>query len=283
MKSKSIRIYVSHSIVLLLILVVSVRATTTTVNTNTSLPLNFPDNNTNFICLNFPVTGIPSNENITALSVTFGIEHECVSDMQVELRDPGGTRIRQLFGHVSLGGCPSMSGVYDINGIYTFIDSASSTMNSLEVAFVPPGSYRSANYTTTAATSINALFGGMTSSQANGTWQLCGRDTANLDVGRFKDSASISITSFVPTGASVFVKGRVLSQTGRGISGAIVTLTNQAGISQTVKTNPFGYFVFNEIEVGQSYIITVSSKQYQFSQQVLSVNGNVEELSIIAQ
>lgn len=283
MKNIASKIYVAHTLVLLMIFAVPIRATTTIINTNSALPLNVPDNNMNFSCLNFPVAGIPSNENVVALSVTFGIEHECVSDMQVELRDPSGTRIRQLFGHVSLGGCPGLSGVFDINGTYTFIDSASSTMNSQEVSFVPPGSYRSANYTTTAATSINSLFGAMTALQANGTWQLCGRDIGNLDVGRFKDSASITITSFVPTGANAFVKGRVLSPFGSGINGAIVTLTSPEGVSQTARTNPFGYFIFEDVEVGQSYIISVSSKQYQFSQQFISVNGNIEGLSITPQ
>lgn len=283
MKNIASKVYVTHTVVLLMILIVSVRATTTNTNTNSTLPLNIPDNNMSFTCLNFPVAGIPSNENVVALSVTFGIEHECVSDMQVELRDPSGTRIRQLFGRVSIGGCPGISGVFDINGIYTFIDTAASTMNSQEVSFIPPGSYRSANYTTTAATSINSLFGAMTATQANGTWQLCGRDIANLDVGRFKDSASISITSFVPTGANAFVRGRVLSPFGSGVNGAIVTLTSPEGASQTVRTNPFGYFIFEDVEVGLSYIISVSSKQYQFNQQFISVNGNIESLSITPQ
>jgi subtilisin-like proprotein convertase family protein len=292
MKSKTSKIGVNYFLSVFftfVLFVASVSATTTTVPTNSTLPVNIPDGNMTFTCINFPVTGIPSGEGVNAVTVTFGIEHECVGDMQMELRAPGGSLIRMLFGNVSIGGCPGGgSGMFDANGLYTFTDAAAQSMNSQEVAFVPPGNYRSADYRTPMnpnpqTTSLNALFGGMTSTQANGTWQLCGRDQFPSDVGRLKTSASITISSSVPTAATVSVGGRVLSQFGNGISGAFVTLTDQEGNSQTVRTNPFGYFRLSDVEAGQSYVLSVSSKGHRFTTQFVSVNENVESLTIVSQ
>jgi subtilisin-like proprotein convertase family protein len=264
------------------IFVASVRATTTTVNTNTPLPVTVPDNNTNFTCINFPVTGIPSNEIVSNVSVTFGFEHPCVLDMQVELRDPSGARVRQLFGSGLMGLCTG-DGSFDIAGSYSFTDAATIIMNQQQDVFAITGNYHSANYNSVTPTSLNALFSGMTGLQANGNWQLCGRDISEFDIGRFKTAASITITSFAPTGSRVSVSGQVLSQFGYGITGATVMLTDQWGISRSVKTNPFGYFRFDNVEVGQTYVVSVSGKEHQFSQQIVMVSGDIAGLRFTAQ
>lgn len=292
MKSKSgkfLKNYCLNIFVIFLVFVMSVNATTTTVNTSNTLPVNIPDGNMTFTCINFPVTGIPAGEGVNSVTVSFGLEHECVGDVQMELRDPGGALIRQLFGSASIGGCPGQSGVFDANGFpYTFTDTATQSMNSQEISFVPPGNYRSSDYRTPmnpnpGVSSLNTLYGGMSSTQANGTWQLCARDINSLDVGRLKTGASITINTSVPTAATVSINGRVLSAFGNGVSGASVTLTDHQGNSQTTRTNPFGYFRFFDIEAGQSYVIGVSAKGHRFTQQFVSINENLEDLTIIGQ
>ena len=49
--------------------------------------------------------------------------------------------------------------------------------------------------------------------------------------------------------APVSVGGRVTNSSGNGIPGAIVALTDQAGIKRTVTVSPFGYYRFDNVRV----------------------------------
>ncbi len=88
-----------------------------------------------------------------------------------------------------------------------------------------------------------------------------------------------------PTAANVSISGRVLSVNGNGIRNVIVTLTDTNGSVLTARTNSFGYFRFDEIEVGQTCIISVVAKRYAFKQssQVLVVNDELTNINFIAQ
>ena len=88
--------------------------------------------------------------------------------------------------------------------------------------------------------------------------------------------------ALIPLAASVSVSGRVLSPAGRSVSRAIVYLTNPQGTTRTVRTSSFGYFRFEETEVGQTYIVSVVSKQYQFTPQVVALTEEISELNFTA-
>ncbi len=82
----------------------------------------------------------------------------------------------------------------------------------------------------------------------------------------------------IPTAANVTVSGQVLTADGRGVRGVYVTLSGGSSTApRTVITGSFGKFYFREIEVGQIYVISISSKRYEFPQssQVISVQDNV--------
>jgi hypothetical protein len=85
-----------------------------------------------------------------------------------------------------------------------------------------------------------------------------------------------------PTAASVSVTGRVLSADGNGVTRAIVTIIGSNGDIKSVRTNSFGYFCFNEVEAGQTYIFNVSAKGYSFAPQVVSVSDDITELNFTA-
>jgi|GEM_PF-3296064 len=93
------------------------------------------------------------------------------------------------------------------------------------------------------------------------------------------------VTNAQPTAASVSVGGRVSTSGGRGISKALVSITNQNGETQTVSTDSFGYYRFDEISVGETYIITVRHKRYQFTNnsQVLTVFEDTNDVNFTAQ
>lgn len=73
------------------------------------------------------------------------------------------------------------------------------------------------------------------------------------------------------TAAAVEVGGRALTANGSGIPQAVIYLTDQNGQTRTAKTNSFGYFKFDEVEVGQTYIFNAFSKSHQFLTRVITV------------
>jgi len=87
-----------------------------------------------------------------------------------------------------------------------------------------------------------------------------------------------------PTAANASVSGRVLTANGNGIRGVFVTITDLNGDSLTVRTSSFGYYAFEEIPAGATYVISVWSKRYQFSQsaQVVTVTENIEGVNFTA-
>lgn len=93
------------------------------------------------------------------------------------------------------------------------------------------------------------------------------------------DTATNPTTILVSTAAAVTISGRVTTQTGRGISNARVTITEQSGNNRTATTNPFGYFRFTEVQAGETYIISVISKRYSFAPRVLNVIEDIEDLN----
>ena len=82
--------------------------------------------------------------------------------------------------------------------------------------------------------------------------------------------------------APVSVSGRVLTSTGRGVYNAIVTLTNSSGEVRSTITNPFGFYRFVAVRVGETYTVRVRSKRYNFMPQVISPNNELTELNFVA-
>ncbi len=80
------------------------------------------------------------------------------------------------------------------------------------------------------------------------------------------------------TAAGVSVSGQVLNGTSgkaTGIANAVVTLVDGNGNTRVARTNSFGYYVFDDLEVGQTYVFYVSARRYQFSTQVVSLTNAV--------
>ena len=85
-----------------------------------------------------------------------------------------------------------------------------------------------------------------------------------------------------PTAASVAVTGRVTDAGGRGLSGVRVSLADPNGSPRTVYTSPFGYFRFEDVAVGRSYIIEAMHKRYDFAPQGVTVLDEMTEIQIVA-
>ena len=120
---------------------------------------------------------------------------------------------------------------------------------------------------------------GDTKSAVSATTQLTRNSTtpASWAFGGF------AVKPLVVTAAASSVEGRVLTQSGRGVSRAVVYLTDRTGEKRAALTNPFGYFRFNDVPSGENYIVSVSSKRFSFSAQNINVVNQINELIFTAQ
>lgn len=89
---------------------------------------------------------------------------------------------------------------------------------------------------------------------------------------------------FAPTAALAKISGRVLTADGRGIRNVAVMMTNTRGDLRMAFSSSFGYFAFENVPVGEVYILTVRAKQFQFSQstQAISLSEDVTDINFIA-
>ncbi|MBK7394431.1 MAG: CHRD domain-containing protein [Chloracidobacterium sp.] len=86
----------------------------------------------------------------------------------------------------------------------------------------------------------------------------------------------------VTTAAGVSVGGRVMAGEGRGLRGAVVTMTSMDGTMRNVVTGAYGMFRFDDVEPGQTYIVSIRSRRFMYSPQTVVVNDNIADLSFIA-
>ncbi|MGI8639953.1 MAG: choice-of-anchor Q domain-containing protein [Pyrinomonadaceae bacterium] len=98
------------------------------------------------------------------------------------------------------------------------------------------------------------------------------------------DIGSYEFGALAPTAASVTVGGRVLTASGRGIRNVYITMTDLNGNSRLAVSTAFGYYRFEDVAAGETYIISASAKRYLFGQpsQVLNINEDNSDVNFIA-
>jgi hypothetical protein len=97
-------------------------------------------------------------------------------------------------------------------------------------------------------------------------------------------NGSISVAPVTPSAASVSIGGRVTTPNGRGIMNVRLTLTDSSGQIRTATTTSLGDYRFDDVEVGDTYILSATGKRYTFSQpvQILNINEETTEVNFIA-
>jgi hypothetical protein len=110
------------------------------------------------------------------------------------------------------------------------------------------------------------------------TWQNFQFNEGNPDDNAVNGQVRLTVLS----SANASIGGRVLSAFGQPVSKARVTLTDVAGHSRSVISSSMGYYIFNDVEVGQTYFVAASSKRFRFNPMVVSVSGDLTELDLIA-
>ena len=74
------------------------------------------------------------------------------------------------------------------------------------------------------------------------------------------------------TAAGVNLSGRVSNSSGRGIQNVVITMTDNLGNNRIARTTAFGYYHFNNVAAGETYIISAKAKRYTFAQPTLVIN-----------
>ena len=109
-------------------------------------------------------------------------------------------------------------------------------------------------------------------------------DQAGNDHGIAIDDLTV-IARAGSTAGGATLSGRVATADGRGIGKAYVTVSGgDLPAPLRALTNPFGYYTFPEVPAGQTYVISVGSKRYSFSNpvQVVSPGQDIADIDFIA-
>lgn len=90
------------------------------------------------------------------------------------------------------------------------------------------------------------------------------------------------ITLAGPTAGGASVGGMLMSGSGQAIGGALITMTDSFGSSRIALSNPFGFYRFDEVQAGSTYVISVQSKGHTFQPITVSVNESLTGINLIA-
>ena len=87
-----------------------------------------------------------------------------------------------------------------------------------------------------------------------------------------------------PTAAAVTLGGRVRAGKS-GVGNVRVVLTMPGGEMRTAISNPFGYYRFDNIPVGETYVLTAYSKRFVFSNptQIITLFEAREDVDFVAE
>lgn len=85
---------------------------------------------------------------------------------------------------------------------------------------------------------------------------------------------------YLTTGPTFTVSGRVLTPQGAGLRNAIVSMTDSRGIKQTATSSSFGTYSFANARVGETYVLTVSSRRFRITPRTVVITGNLTDVDL---
>jgi hypothetical protein len=89
-------------------------------------------------------------------------------------------------------------------------------------------------------------------------------------------------TALAPTAAHVSISGRVVDSSGTGVPQASLRLMTQEGEVRYTRTSSFGYYRFEDVEIGQSVFMTVSHRVFVFEPRTLIIADEIVGLDFVA-
>ncbi|HJS51919.1 MAG TPA: hypothetical protein VJ781_08470 [Pyrinomonadaceae bacterium] len=108
-------------------------------------------------------------------------------------------------------------------------------------------------------------------------------DGPDTDTGNTNFSVDdISLEACTVTAATADISGRVVLPNGRGVANTSVNLTDQLGVTLTARTNTFGFYSFDDVRVGPSYVVQPVSSRFTFSPQVITPVDDMGGVNFVA-
>ena len=129
--------------------------------------------------------------------------------------------------------------------------------------------------------SVIASGGGQAS---GGTFNVTGT-TGQALAGTLSNGAPFNVRGgFWQNSASsnVSISGRLLTIGGRGVRNAMVNLIDPISGTQQVLTGPLGAYHFNNVVPGRTYTISIMSRRFLFTPQIISVPDALTGIDFIA-
>ena len=89
-----------------------------------------------------------------------------------------------------------------------------------------------------------------------------------------------------PTAANVVLAGRIVTSEGQGIRNVVVTLQGGTlGEPRQALTGAFGYYAFEDLPVGETYVVSVKAKRFTFANptRVINLNTDLTDADFVAE
>lgn len=282
-------------------------AVTLTFTPNESLPVLFPDNNSTGVTQTFTVSGVPAGVTVNSVSLVYNLSHTWIGDLRSTLTSPD-SEVHTLFYDIGDTNSPISTGdSSNLVGAYTLTDSAATTLwtaaeGGTSAFNIPAGSYRTTNINVNSATSIGSTFGypGLpfwgargegerikitppSADLTNGTWTVYISDNAAGDTGSVNVGTQLVVDYTVPVAANASIAGRLFTADGLALGGALVTITNlNTGEVSRTQSSAFGNFRFEDLPVGNSYLITVDGKRFRFVERLITLDDDLTDIVMTA-
>jgi hypothetical protein len=94
---------------------------------------------------------------------------------------------------------------------------------------------------------------------------------------------SVGAGACFSTAAPATLSGRVLDRYGRGIGKVKVTISAPDRTTKTYLTNSFGYYRFDDLRSGRSYVVSATSLRYVFSSHVVQLVDDLDGFDFVAE
>jgi hypothetical protein len=165
---------------------------------------------------------------------------------------------------VTVGGNTYKGNVFS-SGLSTTGGSAD-TVNNVENVWLPAGV-------------TGPITASVTAAALNGDGILGDADTTDQNYALVFYNADLGPTA----GAALDVSGKVVTSQGRGVTNAVVSITDNNGLVVTAVTGRNGIYHFTGIPAGKTYIVSVGSQRFTFTPKVVPLNDdNVTGLDFVA-
>lgn len=212
-----------------------------------------------------------AGNSLESLTAQTGLTHTFPGDLDVTLQSPAGTIVTLTTDNAGTNDDAFNGTVWNDkanpSGQVPYTTNTGMVTDSVYAVGVPQ-----------ATLTPEESFGAFRGEDPNGTWTITISDDADLDGGSLNNWSLTIQTAACTTAAGVSVGGQVMAAEGRGLASAKVTLTSTSGVSRTVVTNRRGNFTFDDVEPGQTYVITVSSRRGIYQPMVITVMDNLRDL-----